>query len=98
MGKKALIEEATALMDQGRAREALPLLRVVTREYPDDDEAWYLMGWAFNQKQQSAQAEQALREHLRRSPQSPKGHAQLAVALLSQQRYAEAIDVLQAGV
>jgi tetratricopeptide (TPR) repeat protein len=98
MGKKALIEEATALMDQGRAREALPLLSVVTREYPDDDEAWYLMGWAFNQQQQSAQAEQALREHLRRSPQSPKGHAQLAVALLSQQRYAEAIDVLQAGV
>jgi len=39
-----------------------------------------------------------LREHLRRSPQSPKGHAQLAVALLAQQRHAEAIEVLEAGV
>ena len=97
-GRKALIEDATSLMDQGRVNEALQSLTLVTREYPNDDEAWYLMGWALNQQQQSAQAEQALREHLRRSPQSPKGHAQLAVALLSQKRYIEAIEVLEAGV
>jgi len=98
MGRKALIEEATSQMDQGRLEEALPLLAKVTREYSADDEAWYLMGWALNQQQQSSDAEQALREHLRRSPQSPKGHAQLAVALLAQQRHAEAIEVLEAGV
>ena len=45
-----------------------------------------------------AQQERALREHLRRSSESAKGHAQLAVALLSQRRYDEAIEVLEAGV
>jgi tetratricopeptide (TPR) repeat protein len=98
VGKKALLEDATTLMDQGRIEDALGVLSVVTRDYPEDDEAWYLMGWAFNQQQQSAEAERVLREHLRRSPHSPKGHAQLAVALLSQQRFAEGIEILQAGV
>lgn len=98
VGKKALIEDAAALMDQGRLNEALHLLTRLTREYADDDEGWYLMGWALNQQRQSAQAERVLREHLRRSPQSPKGHAQLAVALLGQQRYEEATEVLEAGV
>jgi tetratricopeptide (TPR) repeat protein len=98
VGRKALLEDATNLMDQGRVPEALQILAAVAREYPEDDEAWYLMGWALNQRQQASEAERALREHLRRSPRSPKGHAQLAVALLSQKRFAEAIEILEAAL
>jgi tetratricopeptide (TPR) repeat protein len=98
VGRKARIEDATALLDQGQFAEALTIFSGVARDYPEDDEAWYLMGWAHNRQQRPAEAERALREHLRRSPRSPKGHAQLAVALLSQRRHAEALKVLEAAV
>ncbi len=98
VGRKAMIEDATALLDRGKAADAVATLKRATREYPEDDEVWYLLGWALNQQQRPADAESALREHLRLSPQSPKGHAQRAVALLAQQRHAEAIVDLQAAL
>jgi Flp pilus assembly protein TadD len=109
VGRKAMIEEATALMDQGNVAEAVMILERTTRDHPADDEAWYLLGWALNQRgTRSAErgtpgdfavlAERALREHLRLSPQSPKGHAQLAVALLAQRRHIEAVEILQAAL
>jgi len=98
VGRKAMIENASVLMDQGRLEDALPVLSEVTREYPTDDEAWYLMGWTLNQLQRGEPAERALREHLRRSPQSPKGHAQLAVSLLAQKRFADAVQILESGL
>ncbi len=98
VGRKALLEDATALMDQGKLQEASSLLNRTTQEYPTDAEAWYLAGWGMVQQQRPAEGERALREHLRLSPQSPKGHAQLAVALLMQRRHAEALEILQAGV
>jgi len=98
VGRKALLQDASVMLDQDQFDPALQILATVTRDYPDDDEAWYLTGWALNRAQRAAEAERALREHLRRSPQSPKGHAQLAVSLLNQKRYAEAVDVLEAAL
>ena len=98
VGRKAVIEDATTLMDQQRFADAAALLDRATREHPQNEEAWYLLGWASNQQQRPAEAERALRGHLRLSPQSPKGHAQLAVALLTQRRHAEAVEVLQAAL
>ena len=98
VGRKAGVQDATALIDQGQVTAAVAILDRMTRDHPQDDEPWYLLGWALNQEQRAAEAERALREHLRLSPQSPKGHAQLAVALLAQRRHIEAIEVLQAAL
>ncbi len=98
VGRRALIEDASALLDQGRPDESLRTLAAVTRDYPEDGEGWYLTGWAWNQMRRSAEAERALREHLRREPQSPKGHSQLAIALLGQRRTAEAVEILEAAL
>jgi len=98
VGRKALLQDASDLLDRDQLAPALQILASVTRDYPDDDEAWYLTGWTLNRVQRGAEAEPALREHLRRSPQSPKGHAQLAVSLLNQKRPAEAVEVLEAAL
>jgi tetratricopeptide (TPR) repeat protein len=98
IGRNALIEDATALMDNGRLDEAILILSRIARDYPQDDECWYLTGWALNQQRRSAEAERALRECLRLSPDSPKGQSQLAIALLGQQRYEEAIEVLESAL
>lgn len=98
VGRKARLADASARLDAGEINQAVDELRDVCRDYPQDEEVWYLLGWALNQQQKFSEAELALREHLRRSPQSPKGHAQLAVALLNLRRYTEASDVLTAGV
>jgi len=96
--RKSRLEAASGLVDQRRFHEALALLASAAKDYPDDDEIPYLEGWALNQQQQFGPAEAALRRHLQRSASSPKGHAQLAVALLGQRRYEEAIAVLEIGV
>ncbi len=98
VGRKAQLEDATALMDEGNAAAALQLLRGVTDANPSDAEAWYLSGWVLNQMGRSDEAERALRLHLRLTRESVKGHAQLAVALLSQKRPAEAVTVLDAAI
>ena len=98
VGRKALLEDATALIERGAWPEAQAKLGQMIRADPQESEAWYLMGWTLNQQQRGAEAERALREYVRLSPQSPKGHAQLAVSLLGQRRHAEAVDVLQTGL
>ncbi len=98
VGLKHRLADAAARMDAGEPAQAILLLVAVTTDYPEDPEAWYLLGWAENQRSDSASAERALREHLKRSPSSAKGMAQLAVALLAQRRPAEARLVLQQAV
>ena len=94
-GCKSLVAQATLWLDEGRFEAALPVLMTVTNRYPEDDQAWYLMGVLFNRQQRGAEAERVLREHLRLSPQSVTGQSQLAAALLAQQRYLESVEVLK---
>ncbi len=98
VGRKALLEDAAALIERGAWPEAQATLGRIIREYPNESEAWYLMGWTLNQQQRSTEAERALLEYVRLSPQSPKGYAQLAISLLSQRRHADAVEVLQMGL
>ena len=98
VGRKALLAEASNLIDQRRFTEALTLLGKLTANDPAADEAWYQLGWAHNQLQQWPEAELALRQYLRLAPASPKGLAQRAVCLLGQKRFAEAVEVLKTAL
>ena len=98
VGKTARLEQAQALIDLGRFADALKALTAVAQDYPADAEACYLIGWVLNRESRGVEAERSLREHLRRSPASPKGLAQLAVAMLAQARYADAADLLEQAI
>ncbi len=98
VGLKHRLADATARMDAGEPDRAIELLRKLAGDYPEDSEAWYLLGWAQNQRADPVSAERSLREHVKRSPASAKGMAQLAVALLAQRRPAEARSVLEEAV
>ena len=97
VGLKNSLEQANALLDSGQAGQAVLLLQATTRDYPSDAEGWYLLGWAYNQRQEFVESERALQEHLRLSTNSAKGMAQLAVAVLGQRRFAEAIPILESA-
>jgi len=56
-----------------------------------------IYGWAYNQQQQPIQPNAPCRTFAKISS-FPQGHSQLAVSLLSQKRFGEAIDVLQAAL
>jgi tetratricopeptide (TPR) repeat protein len=98
MGKKARLEDVSALLDGESFDDARRALQLLTVTYPAEDEMWYLLGWTCNRQGDYAEAERALREHGRLSPQSPKGQSQLAVALLGQSRFEDAVRVLQNGL
>jgi tetratricopeptide (TPR) repeat protein len=97
VGRKFALADAAAVLDAGKPQEALLLLESVTRDYPADPDGWYLLAWARNQAQDPRGAEHASREHLRRLPASARGLVQLAVALLGQRRYADALPVLESA-
>ncbi len=98
VGRKALLEGVSTLLDRGDPAGALELLRRAPGSDSADTEARYLAGWALNQLGRFDEAEGELRLHVNLAPDSVKGRAQLAVALLSQKRPADALPVLEAAV
>ncbi|HTG44226.1 MAG TPA: tetratricopeptide repeat protein, partial [Verrucomicrobiae bacterium] len=98
VGRKARLQEASALIDQQRFREAIAALAVIAHDYPSDDDVLYLTGWTLNRLGRFEEAETALREQLRRTPDSAKALSQLGVSLLSQTKFDGAVGVLQAGL
>jgi len=82
----------------GGSADALKALTAVAQDYPPTRRPVYLIGWVLNRESRGVEAERSLREHLRRSPASPKGLAQLAVAMLAQARYAMPLDLLEQAI
>jgi Flp pilus assembly protein TadD len=96
--RKARMEQASTLVDAERFEEALAVLAQIESDYPADDEVNYLQGWSLNRLHRYGEAERALREQLRRTPDSAKALSQLGVSLLNLKRYDDAIAVLKTGL
>jgi tetratricopeptide (TPR) repeat protein len=98
VGKRGLMEQAQQLIDAQRLDDAIRVLATVTNDYPQDAEAYYGLGLILSGQKKSADAEAALREHVRLAPDSAHGHEQLAVVLLAQNRPAEAVEALRRAI
>ena len=98
VGRPALIARVQQFLRNGLADEAIKLLVQGTRDDADSAELWLLLGRARLQRNECAEAEQALRECVKLAPESANGHCQLGVALLCQEKYGEAIPHFQSAV
>lgn len=98
IGLKAWSDQASQLLAKGKHADAAPLIDRLAKTYPDAPETWVLLGqWRLGQND-CAGAGQAMRELLKRSPDSVNGRMHLARALLCLERYAEAVGILQRAI
>jgi tetratricopeptide (TPR) repeat protein len=92
--EEALDEYARLLLDSGRASEAIA--RLEKGLGPSSDPKLYgLLGDAYSQEKQNAQAEQAYRQAVTLNPDEPAYRQGLAQALFSEEKYDEALTQYQ---
>ncbi len=92
--EEALEEYARLLLENGRSSEAIARLKKGLG--PSSDARIYgLLGDAYVQEKQNAQAEQAYREAVELNPDEPAFRRGLAQTLFSEQKYAEALPEYQ---
>lgn len=90
-GVRAL-EQGTALLQQGDARRALPLLREAMAAFPDDARAAFRAGTAAFALREHAHAVEGFRAATEREPRWVEAWSNLAAALKQADREADAIQ------
>lgn len=98
VGYLEVVTHATALLQQNQAEKAIPLLQRTAEDYPEAGWACVLLGRAWIRTRNLPAAEQALRESVRRTPDSVDGHFYLGVVLSEEKNYAAAIPYFQKAV
>lgn len=100
VGYLEVISHAAALLQNNQAEQAIALLQGAVEDYPESSWACLLLGraWLQTKPRNFAAAEKALRESVRRTPDSVEGHFYLGVVLSEQNDYAAAIPYFQKAV
>ena len=91
---KSLFERAQRLLDNGRSREAAPILKQIVDTDPRDFQAWTELGTAHLMTGDLAEAEQAYRHAIQERPTFALALLNLGRVLITQNRYAESIGPL----
>jgi TonB family protein len=86
---------AIQLYKQGDATQAIKLLREIVNKHPDDADAWYYLGLAFNSEGIFGSARPAFEQLIKLRPDSADAHAKLAFALILANEPQKAIEVAQ---
>lgn len=94
VGPDAQVALASQLLQQGRAGEAVDLLRETLARQPDHYDGWMALGKVFLRMQppEYRLAEEAFREATRRRSDDPAAPFHLGIALERQQNFAAAAD------
>jgi Flp pilus assembly protein TadD len=90
-GVEQMLEQARALGEQGRADEAIALLRLALSREPGHAECWYQLGNALLKQGSPAEAAEAYRSAVRLVPRSADAHNNLGIALKAQGLADEAV-------
>lgn len=98
VGFKAWSDHAQQMLSAGKHAEAAPLIGRLASDYPNAPESWLLLGRYRLEQNDCAGAEQAFRQLLNLAPDSINGHAQLGMALICLERYADAVPILRRAI
>ena len=90
-----LSDRAQRWLMSGQLAEAAPLVNRLVRDHPRFAEGWLLLGRLQNLRKEFAGAERSLRRHLELDAQSINGFFQLGMALMGQNRPAEAVPLFE---
>jgi len=94
---KSLFEKAQRLLDNHRYREASPLLQEIVEIDPSDFQAWTELGTAHLMGGELDDAEKAYRRAIEERPTFALALLNLGRLLITQKRYGESIDPLNAA-
>lgn len=97
VGHLDAVTRATALLQQGHAAQAIPLLRRTVEDYPESSWARVLLGRAYLQVGALEDAEAALQAALQREPNSVEGQFYRGVVLSERKKFADAIPYFRAA-
>src|SRR2546429_365600 len=86
---------AIQLYKQGDATQAIKLLREIVKQHPDDADAWYFLGLAFNREAIFGGARPAFEQLIKLRPDSADAHAKLAFALILANETQRAVAIAQ---
>ncbi len=86
---------AIQLYKQGDATQAIKLLREIVNKHPDDADAWYYLGLAFNSEGIFGSGRPAFEQLIKLRPDSADAHAKLAFALSLANEPEKAIAIAQ---
>jgi cytochrome c-type biogenesis protein CcmH/NrfG len=89
-GKESAVAFAESLLQQGRAKDAVALMKETTRVYPGFVRGWIVLGQSMMAVKDFAGAEKAFRNADRLAPDSVEIRTELGGALFAEGRYSEA--------
>ncbi len=95
VGPKRLADQANTFLMQHRFKEAREMIAKLRTEFPGEPEGVLLSGRLFYLEKECGDAEETFRRYLSLEPESLNGRMQLALALLCQQKWTEAISMLR---
>jgi tetratricopeptide (TPR) repeat protein len=87
---QAAIELAVSLTQMGADDKAIPALEALTRNHPEDDQAWSALGFAYHAAGREREAETAMRRAIELPPARASEHRDLGALLAAQGREHEA--------
>ncbi|MEK6283753.1 MAG: TonB family protein [Acidobacteriota bacterium] len=91
-------ERGIQLYQQGDATEAIKILNEVVKKYPDDADAWYYLGLAFNSQNEFGASRSPFEHLIHLRPNSADAHAKLAYALILANEPQKAIAMAQRAI
>ena len=94
-GREQLAAQAERSLKENRQNDAELIVARLLKDHGNSPQTWLLAGGLRLERKDCAGAEQALRQHLQLDPHSVNGHSRLGMALLCQEKYADAVPVLE---
>ena len=86
------------LYQQGDAAGTIKILKEVVKKHPEDADAWYYLGLAFNSQGMIGQARPQFEHLIQLRPESADAHAKLAYALIVADQPQKAMTMAQRAI